>query len=526
MATSLSVDALVVQDLGQQKLSARYLVPALQRAGWRASLVDLNDGIAAIVALAQRTTPRLVASSILFADRVNEHLALMTALRSVLPHAHLTIAGHLPAFAHADLLDACPALDSVMRGEEEEIARIISTVPLQTRDTKPHAIPHAAQIIPLDDLPFPARDDGIASYQGYGFATVEASRGCYHACSFCLPSAFHHSRGAPYRLRSISNLVDEIESLYLRGARLFLFDDEQFLPPSPQRAERIASFADELERRDLRIAFTIKCRADDVDAKLFRRLQVLGLVRVYVGIESGSQATLDLYNKRVTAGQNIEALETLSDLGLVADFRAVMFHPWSTFEAIEAEIEFLDRVSPWMSTAFDFRELEIYPGTPLARRMKMSLRAERSNLQPTDGDSFVAILRLRDKRHRSAQDAPRNDTSTTWSLDYTIADPRAELLRQCSRLVFDPAGMYGDAHRSLTTAWFAQLLAQRFQPSASDAERARELKSVAAKMNSASLAVWREMLAFARDADIHHTNRVNEKASEWTERLNQETRFV
>jgi anaerobic magnesium-protoporphyrin IX monomethyl ester cyclase len=485
METSLSVDALVVQDLGQHKLSARYLVATLQHVCWRALLIDLNDGIDAIVTLAQRATPRLIVSSILFADRVNEHLALMTALRSVLPHAHLTIAGHLPTFAHADLLAACPALDSVMRGEEEEIARIISTLPLQARDTKPRVVLDALRIIPLDDLPFPARDDGIASYQGYGFATVEASRGCYHACAFCLPSAFHHAGGAPYRLRSIPNLVDEIESLYRRGARLFLFDDEQFLPPMSQRAERIASLADELERCALRIAFTIKCRADDAnaDAELFRRLQELGLVRVYVGIESGSQATLDLYNKRVTVEQNIEALRTLNDLGLVADFRAVIFHPWSTFEAIETEIEFLHRLSPWMSTAFDFRELEIYPGTPLARRMPKQKNA--------------------------------------WTILYTITDPRAELLRRCSRLVFDPAGKYGDAHRSLTTAWFAHLLAQRFQPSASDTQRAHELKSSAMKMNGESLVVWREMLEFARDADIHDTNRVNEKASEWATKINQ-----
>ena len=459
MDSSTSVDALVVEDLGQQKLSARHLVAAFRQAGWRAQMVDLNDGADAIIALARRTMPRFVVSSILFADRVNEHLALMMALRDVIPHAHLAMAGHLPALASADFLIACPVLDSVLCDDENSA---LSFLQLDSQS--------------LDDLPFPARDDGIASYQGYGFATIEASRGCYHACSFCLPSAFYRAQGKAYRQRSVANLVDEIESLNQRGARLFLFDDEQFLPPLPQRAERIASLADELERRALRIAFTIKCRADDADKETFRLLQAMGLLRVYVGIESGSQATLDLYNKRVTVQQNIEALGTLSNLGLVADFRAVMFHPWSTFEAIETEIEFLDRVSPWMSTAFDFRELEIYPGTLLARRMPKQKNA--------------------------------------WTIEYTIADPRTELLRQCSRLVFDPAGTYGDAHRSLTTAWFAQLLAQRFQPSAADAERARELKSIAAKMNGESLAVWREMLEFVRDADIHDTNGVNEKASE------------
>lgn len=470
MDSSTSIDALVVQDLGRHKLPARHLVAALRQAGWRAQLVDLNDGADAIIALARRTMPRLVISSILFADRVDEHFALMTSLRDVIPRAHLAMAGHLPALASVDFLTACPALDAVLGDDKNSALSFL-------RLDRPS----------LDDLPFPARDDGIASYQGYGFAAVEASRGCYHACSFCLPSAFHRARGAPYRLRSIPNLVDEIESLYRRGARLFLFDDEQFLPPPSQRAQRIASLADELERRDLRIAFTFKCRADDVDAQLFRRLQALGLLRVYVGVESGNPATLDLYNKRVTVQQNVEALATLSDLGVVADFRAVLLHPWSAFEAIETEIAFLDHVLPWMSTAFDFRELEIYHGTPLARR-----------LQPNH--SFARI-------------------------EYTIGDARAELLRQLCRGVFDPSGAYGALHRSLTEAWFAQLVAQRFQPSTTDAERARELKSQATKLNGESLAVWREMLAFARDADTHDANRVNEKASAWVARINQATRF-
>jgi hypothetical protein len=337
MEQSSSVDVLVIEDLGQQKLPARYLTTILRRAGLRVRLVDLNDGADAIVALARHATPRVIVSSILFAARVDEHLALMTALRAACPRVHLTLVGHLTLFASAELHAACPALDSV---------------------------PYHLLVSNLDSRPFPARDDGIPLYQGYGFAPVEASRGCYHACAFCLPSASYCKQGEPYRLRSITDLVDEIESLYRPGARLFLFDDEQFLPPKPTREERVIAFVDELARRHLQIAFTLKCRADDVDELLFRRLKEIGLLRVYIGIESGNQITLDLYNKRVTVQQNVNALAMLDALGIVADFRALMFHPWSTLETMRAEIDFLQTVLPHCPTTYDFREVEIYPGTP------------------------------------------------------------------------------------------------------------------------------------------------------------------
>ena len=489
MAPSSSVDALVIEDLGQQKLPARYLTAILRRAGLRVHLVDLNNGVDGIVALAKRTVPRVIVSSILFADRVDEHLALMTALREMCPRAHLTLAGHLPMFASAELRAACPALDSVLCGDTEANARVIARSAVRDE-----AIPNSRvgecfaslAMTTLDDLPLPARDDGIASYLGYRFATIEASRGCYHACAFCLPSASYCKQGEPYRLRSITNLVDEIESLYRQGARLFLFDDEQFLPPQPARTKRIAAFADELARRHLHIAFTIKCRADDVDESLFRRLQEIGLLRVYIGIESGDQATLDLFNKRVTVQQNAEALATMDALGIIANFRALIFHPWSTLETIGAEIAFLQSVLPYCSTFLDFREVEIYPGTPLANRLR---------------------------------DEGRSD-GKMWQTQCTLADPRAEVVRRACRFVFSQSAAYRNTQDALAREWYACLLARRFCASSANATRARGLKERARRVNSESLNVWREMLEFANEENICDAAQVNARASAWATRVN------
>lgn len=517
----MSTDVLLVEDLSQQRLPARTLAAVLQRAGWRVRLAHFSEDADAIIAQAQRERPRLIILSILFADRVAEHLALITALRQSGVQAHTTLVGPLPSFAAAELLAACPALDSVLCGEAEaSVVQLAclqgpkglsnpsglgaqgdkSTVPglacrSPTQDFQSAAFrlpdnPQAEAYTPekarlnLDQLPFPMHDDGLPRYQGYGFATIEASRGCYHACTFCLPCAFYRAAGAPYRLRGVTNVVDEIEEQYQRGVRLFLFDDEQFLPLSRAREERVEALARELERRSLRIAFTIKCRADDLDAALFSRLQAMGLLRVYIGIESGSQATLDLLGKGVTARHNVEALTMLDTLGLVADFRSLLFHPWSTLETVEADMAFLQSVMPCVSTCFDFQEVEVYPGTRLAAR----LRAE--------GQSA---------------DVP-------WPLSYTIADPCVELLRRLNRLIFGSRA-YLAIQDQLTRAWYELLLRQRFQPERFVPTAARQLKATAAHINAASLDMWREMLDFAASGKIYNADLVNTRAAGWAGRI-------
>ena len=137
-----------------------------------------------------------------------------------------------------------------------------------------------------------------------------------------------------------------------------------------QRHARVEAFAQELARRELAIAFTIKCRPDDVEAGILRRLQKIGLLRVYVGIESGCQVTLDLLGKGVTVQRNSEALATLDRLGLVADFFCLIFHPWSTLETIATDLAFLEQAIPQHATVFSFSEVAVYPGTPLARRLQ------------------------------------------------------------------------------------------------------------------------------------------------------------
>lgn len=477
--TTLNCAVLIVEDLSQQRLQARWMAAVLRHEGLTARLAHLGSIVDAdsVVQLACVRQPRVVVLSTLFGHLLGEHMQLAARLRAVSSATYLTLAGPLPALDHARVLAECPALDSVLCGEPEAILpRLVDRI-LRRGDCI--GIPGVAwrapdgrtivdhmppPVLDLDELPDPVRDGGIPRCRGVGFATVEASRGCYHACSFCLPCAYQRDIvGARYRMRSIPRLVDEMERLYRCGVRLFLFDDEQFLPPQSVRTERVEVLAAELQRRRMRIAFTIKCRPDDIDAELLGRLQDAGLIRVYLGLESGCPATLKRFHKGVSVAENATALAVLDRLGLVADFRCLILHPWSTIETVTSELDFLESILPLVSTVITFHELVCYAGTPI----------------------HADLLR---------HDPDATGYGADGGRSYVIGDLATERLRRLARRVLNSQhAPDGDVAR-VTGEWYELLLAQRLDPAPDLDRSAAVLKRRVHRLNVATLDVWRAMM--------------------------------
>ena len=297
------LDALLVGAEELENLGTRYLAAVLRQNGFAVELAAFStpDEMAAVVEQAVRAQPRLIGLSIIFQYRAPEFLELAGELRRELPGCHITAGGHFPSFAAGELLRDAPQLDSIVRGEGE-----LTLLELMRALDAPGAWPHILGlsyrhagavgnnpprplIADLDSLPFPARDVPPQSYLGLGFSPVVGSRGCYRDCAFCSIRAFYGAgRGNPQRFRSVPNLVAEMQQLYDRfGVRFFVFNDDEWFPPGAARLARVAALARELRRRRLDVIMSIKCRADDVEEDLFRRLLDMGVVRAYVGVESG-----------------------------------------------------------------------------------------------------------------------------------------------------------------------------------------------------------------------------------------------
>jgi anaerobic magnesium-protoporphyrin IX monomethyl ester cyclase len=454
-----------------------------------------------VVDLARRTRPRLVGLSLIFQYRAPEFLRLSADLRRELPAAHITVGGHFPSFADAELLDLSPDLDSVVRGEGEyTLLELVKRLDDRSswsdikglsfrREGRVIRTPARPLVKDLDTLPLPVRDTPPQRDLGMGFSPILGSRGCHCNCSFCSISAFYGaSGGSPQRFRSVDNLAQEMEDLYHRfGVRFFVFNDDEWFPAGRARLDRVDDLDRELRRRQMDAIMSIKCRADDVEESLFRRLLEMGVVRAYVGVESGSDHSLRTLNKHTTAAQNERALETLNKVGILADFGLIFFDPDSTVEDIRANLGFFHRMAGDGQAPLSFGRLEVYAGTPILNRLQREGRLS--------GD-FLA-----------------------WN--YTIADPRVEMLFRLMVTAmrhrhYDSDGLSKQCPMSCyRLAMYKHAMGRQADP-----VLAEDLRVMVARLNNHSLTLLDDMLRFTLSEDIYDVNRVNDQAADWAGQVN------
>ena len=497
------IDALLVGAEELENLSTRYLAAVLRQHGYSVELAAFStpDDQSAVLSQAQAAQPRLIGLSIIFQYRAPEFLALAEELRCLLPQAHITTGGHFASFAAQELLRDFPVLDSVVRGEGEltllelmeKLDQPAAWSDIQglsfRQDGQPVDNPSRALITRLDDLPFPVRDTPPQHHLGFGFSPILGSRGCYQACAFCSIRTFYGaSHGKVQRFRSVPDLVDEMELLHHRfGVHFFVFNDDEWFPPGKARYARVARLEAELRRRKLQIIMSIKCRADDVELEMFQRLQAMGVVRAYVGVESGSDHSLRTLNKHTTVAQNRHALEVLHQVGMLADFGLIIFDPDSTAEDIRANLDFLQEMGGEGRAPLSFGRMEVYAGTPILDRLQREGRLTGSYL--------------------------------AWN--YTIPDPCVEMLWRLMITImrhrqYDNRGL----GKQCSIAYYELMIYKYLHPDRYDPALGEALRAIVARVNNHSLALFEAMFDFTLHGDIYDPIAVNGHAAAWASQVN------
>lgn len=220
----------------------------------------------------------------------------------------------------------------------------------------------------LDDLPFIDRrvfgDRETPIYRKLfpaPFATFIAARGCPYNCRFCQP-AERIVFGRRMRSRSPEHLVEEIARCVKdMDLAAYLVHDDCILAD----ASWAEGFAEQLDRRNLRLPFAMQSRADLVcrHAELLRRLAGCGLRMLLIGFESGSQKMLDFLGKGTTVAQNLEAARTCHRcrIGIWANY---MFGiPGETREDVMQTVRMVRTIKPAVCSPSYFTP---YPGSGLA----------------------------------------------------------------------------------------------------------------------------------------------------------------
>ncbi len=176
-------------------------------------------------------------------------------------------------------------------------------------------------------------------------AITSSARGCGQRCSFCSQQKFW---ARTWRGRDPLKFVLELEHLRdVHGVRVTMLSDET---PTSNRL-RWEQILDLLVERRSGLELLMETRVDDIlrDEDILPKYRAAGVSHVYVGVESVSQSTLDLYQKDIKVNESKKAIDLINAHGMVSETSFVLGTPEETAASIRKTVELAKWYAPDMA---------------------------------------------------------------------------------------------------------------------------------------------------------------------------------
>lgn len=249
----------------------------------------------------------------------------------VVGEGELTLAELLPRLAQKGAHDLAGVAGIVYRDGDGQVQRN----------------PPRPYIADLDAMPMPDRAaidmrryvETWRTHHGAGSASLICARGCPFHCTWCSHTVF----GESHRRRSPQNVAAEVE---------FLRDEYQ--PDMLWYADDVFTihqrwffrYADELQRRGIRIPFECISRADRLNGQVIARLAEMGCFRVWIGSESGSQRILDAMRREVSVEEVQNASRLARQYGIEVGMFIMLGFEGEQVSDLEATVAHLKKSAP------------------------------------------------------------------------------------------------------------------------------------------------------------------------------------
>ncbi|HAW51128.1 MAG TPA: hypothetical protein DCX54_02195 [Flavobacteriales bacterium] len=150
--------------------------------------------------------------------------------------------------------------------------------------------------------------------------------GCPFSCSFCVMSSL------PYRFRNNTEALKELQLLHSLGVRELFWLNQTF----GIKRDDTLQLLTEMAQFTPRFSWTTFCRPDQLDDQLLSKMKEAGCHTVIIGVESGSDKILKMYNKGYTATQVRAAFDLCRTHKIQTVGTFVLGLPGETVETIKA----------------------------------------------------------------------------------------------------------------------------------------------------------------------------------------------
>jgi anaerobic magnesium-protoporphyrin IX monomethyl ester cyclase len=328
-----------------------------------------SDPVQAVVEAAREAV--CLGVSVLTGAPIHDAIAVSRAVKAANGDCTVVWGGWHPSLFPDECLEE-PAVDIAVVGQGEETFRAI--VRRLCAGERPSGRCGGSALRDLNALP--RHDYSLIPVERYfalkGRRQLDyiSSQGCRFRCAFCADPAVY-ARGwtglAPER---IADDIGELQQRY--GLDEVAFQDETFFT----HRSRVEQLADELLARGVSVTWTATLRADQacrMGEPLLKKCVRAGLRRVMVGVESGSQQTLDRLKKDLRLDQVAETAAMCARHDLGAIFNFIVGFPEEDDASIDATLRLakqLRATHPRFETPiFYYRP---YPGNPIADAARAS----------------------------------------------------------------------------------------------------------------------------------------------------------
>jgi len=264
--------------------------------------------------------------SALFSTYIYEALEIIKIIHLKKPGA-IIVAGGSGAMFHAKEFfnSGC---DFIIQGEGEiacvrlldelEMARPdLSIVPNLIWQNANTIIISSAQIIEnLDDLPGTDYSiPGTPEYMlnGKRHAMLMASRGCPHRCEFC---SIHRVFGTKYRLRSVDNVLAELDHKTRQGFRSFDFEDDHFGGNSRWLNDLLDGIIERFTQHELSFHAMNGITASNLNAMLLEKMKLGGFSGINLSLVTPDQTRQDALKRPFDTQYFTDVVKSAHEIGL------------------------------------------------------------------------------------------------------------------------------------------------------------------------------------------------------------------
>lgn len=263
----------------------------------------------------------------------------------------IVLGGIFASIAHEQILMKFKVIDFIILGFGEETLfnlytcldydkalKSISNLAFYDKCTS-KVVSNKTKEILNNNIPIPDIEYYFDTFGNKLTYTISCSRGCVGQCSFCIINKFYKYSHGKINLKHILN---SISCLHEKEIKNFTFIDDNIFNSVIFENENFHEFYNFMKDKNLKFSFSARI----IDILKYKNeiklLKNIGLNKIFVGIESFYNDTLNLFNKNINREQIFDMLDFTYNSGLKISFGFIFFHPWTTIKEIIVNIEYLE----------------------------------------------------------------------------------------------------------------------------------------------------------------------------------------